>query len=254
MGPNISSVWGDLPMNTAIISSLLAGFGTTIGAAVVLFWGRTMQRELAFFLGCAGGIMLGIVFLDLIPSALQQGNYLSTAVGVLSGIALLRALDAALGVFFPQGSMMEENFLRMGYLIAIGIALHDLPEGFAIAAGYAVPGQLGLAIALAIGLHNLPEGMAVAVPLHMAGVSPWSIIGITLLVSLFTPLGTLIGLFLISFSQDFICLLLAMAGGAMLYLVVAEFLPEGKRHGLFLTTGGFLVGLLVTYVIHRVLP
>ena len=40
----------------------------------------------------------------------------------------------------------------------------------------------------------------------------------------------------------------------MLYLVVAEFLPEGKRHGLFLTTGGFLVGLLVTYVIHRVLP
>ena len=166
MGPNISSVWGDLPMNTAIISSLLAGFGTTIGAAVVLFWGRTMQRELAFFLGCAGGIMLGIVFLDLIPSALQQGNYLSTAVGVLSGIALLRALDAALGVFFPQGSMMEENFLRMGYLIAIGIALHDLPEGFAIAAGYAVPGQLGLAIALAIGLHNLPEVWPLPCPSH----------------------------------------------------------------------------------------
>ena len=125
----------------------------------------------------------------------------------------------------------------MGYLIAIGIALHDLPEGFAIAAGYAVPGQLGLAIALAIGLHNLPEGMAVAVPLNMAGVSKWSIMGITVLVSLFTPLGTLIGLFLISFSQDFIALLLAMAGGAMFYLVVDELLPAGRGHSLSLTTG-----------------
>jgi len=198
--------------------------------------------------------MLGIVFLDLIPSALQQGNFLSTAAGVFSGVILLRLLDAVLGVVFPAGSLLEENFLRMGYLIAIGIALHDLPEGFAIAAGYAVPGQLGLTIALAIGLHNLPEGMAVAVPLNLAGVSKWSILGITLLVSLFTPLGTLIGLFLISFSRDFIALLLAMAGGAMLYLVLSELLPEGRRHSPLLTTGGLLVGLAVTYILHLVLP
>ncbi|HHW91733.1 MAG TPA: ZIP family metal transporter [Firmicutes bacterium] len=241
-------------MNTVLLSSLLAGFGTTIGAAAVLFWGRTMKRELPFFLGCAGGIMLGIVFFDLIPSALQQGTILATAVGVLCGIVLLQILDAVLDVFFPRGGLAQENFLRMGYLIAIGIALHDLPEGFAIAAGYAVPGQLGLAIALAIGLHNLPEGMAVAVPLNMAGVSKWSIMGITVLVSLFTPLGTLIGLFLISFSQDFIALLLAMAGGAMFYLVVDELLPAGRGHSLSLTTGGFLGGLVVIYILHLLLP
>ncbi len=60
----------------------------------------------------------------------------------------------------------------MGYLIAIGIALHDLPEGIAIAVGYAAQENLGLIIALAIGLHNIPEGMATAAPLLMGGLTP----------------------------------------------------------------------------------
>lgn len=117
----------------------------------------------------------------------------------------------------------------MGYLIAIGIALHDLPEGIAIAVGYSATPELGLIIALAIGLHNIPEGMATAAPLKMGGMNSFKILALTTLVSLITPLGAYLGFIIISISKSLIGLLLAFAGGAMTFIVHNELWPESKR-------------------------
>ena len=122
----------------------------------------------------------------------------------------------------------NNRLIKMGYLIAIGIALHDLPEGIAIAVGYSATPELGLIIALAIGLHNIPEGMATAAPLKMGGMNSFKILALTTLVSLITPLGAYLG-FIISISKSLIGLLLAFAGGAMTFIVHNELWPESKR-------------------------
>jgi len=62
----------------------------------------------------------------------------------------------------------KAKMLRRGTLIALGMTLHNLPEGLAVAAGYGYLHRLGLIIAIATMLHNIPEGDATAIPLAEA--------------------------------------------------------------------------------------
>ena len=132
---------------------------------------------------------------------------------------------------------------QMGYMMAIGISLHDLPEGIAIAGAYAVGGGLGPLIALSIALHNIPEGIATAAPLLMGG----HILLTVSVVSLFTPLGTLIGIFLIQLSPGHLSFLLALAAGAMIYLIKDELLPSAQDQSMFWSWFGVAAGYFILW-------
>lgn len=231
------------------LSSVIAGLATCIGAILVILLGRPGERTLSVLFGMAAGIMLAVVLLDLVPTAMEFGSLRQTLMGFSLGIILMLILEVVLSQFF-RGNTDTVNstarWLKMGYLIAIGIALHDLPEGFAIAAGYSAKQHLGLLIALAIGLHNVPEGMATTTPLRMGGVSVSRVIATNIAVSLFTPAGTVIGLLLVDMSRTFIAVLLAAAAGAMTFIVYNELLPESRRrHPNYSTVGGIFGFFLI---------
>jgi ZIP family zinc transporter len=232
-------------MSEIIVSSLIAGLATCLGAVIVILLGKPQEKVLSALLGLAAGIMLAVVVLDLLPSALEQGGFRQVAMGFSIGVIVMLSLDVGLSHFFsPVGSQSSSFFLKMGYLIAAGIALHDLPEGMAIAAGYTAQSNLGLIIALAIGLHNIPEGMATATPLRIGGLAPINIFLLNAVVSLFTPLGALIGLVLVNVSPSCISLMLAIAAGAMTFIVKNEILPQSRhRHPNYSSVGG-IIGFL----------
>lgn len=226
---------------------ILAGLATTLGALIVIAFGRPGDRTIGAFLGLAAGVMLAVVGFDLLPSAFFNGGWPDTLMGFGCGLMLIWCLDQVITLSNAPAAASRASLLKIGYLIAIGIAIHDLPEGIAIAVGYAATDKLGLAIALAIGLHNIPEGMAMAAPLWLGGLPGWRIIGVIFLVSLVTPAGTIIGLVLASFVPEFLALLLAMAAGTMSYLVKAELWPEARRRSRPLAMMGFLIGTLLIY-------
>ncbi len=230
-----------------VISSAVAGLATFVGCLVVLLLGKPKESTFSILFGLAAGIMLAVVILDLLPSALEQGSFRQTAMGFSIGILIMLTMDLLLSqVYSPvhRGPDRRPYFLKMGYLVAIGIALHDLPEGIAITAGYSAQQHLGLLITLAIGLHNIPEGMATTAPLKIGGLPPLKILLLNFLVSMFTPLGAFIGLVLINNSPHQIALLLAVAAGAMSFLVKNELLPESRRrHPNYSTLGG-IIGFL----------
>jgi ZIP family zinc transporter len=231
--------------------SLLAGLATLVGAIAVLAFDKPSEKVLAVFLGLAAGIMLGVVVMDLIPSALSEGSVLTTIMGVIAGIVLLKILSSTLNaIYCHKSSLSNTSYLRkMGYLIAIGIALHDLPEGIAIAAGFSATTQLGWMLAVAIGLHNIPEGIALAAPLWMSGLKPFRIILIAAFVTIFTPIGTFLGLLLVNLSPSLIAFLLALAGGAMVYIVFKEIIPEAKaNYPIFALRGAFL-GMIIIMIL-----
>ena len=62
----------------------------------------------------------------------------------------------------------DPKLLRLGLFVALGVGIHNLPEGMATFAGALADPNLGLAIAVAIALHNIPEGLAVAAPIYAA--------------------------------------------------------------------------------------
>lgn len=154
-------------------------------------------------------------------------------------------------------SSQRELFIA-GIVMACAIALHNMPEGMVIGATYAadggdITGGSGFIIAIVIGLHNIPEGMSVSVPLISGGMSRWKAVAITALSGAPTIIGAMLGYSLGLISPVWLTLALSFAGGAMLYVVFGELLPESflmwksKAPG----TGaliGTLVGVLLVYL------
>ncbi len=231
--------------------SFFAGLATLLGGLAVALQQGLGERALAVVLGSAAGIMAGVVLLDLLPSAWQQGDMPSTVEGFFFGILFLFLLDRIFSFTMPAGPRERDRYymLNMGYLIAVGIALHDLPEGMAIAVGYAAEVELGIVLVVAIALHNIPEGMATAAPLLMGGSSLRKIMFINGVVSLFTPLGTLMGMLLIHFSARALGELLAVAAGAMVYIIRFELVPEARRRHPNYALLGMLSGTAVSVLL-----
>jgi zinc transporter, ZIP family len=77
-------------------------------------------------------------------------------------------------------------------LVAIGITIHNIPEGIAVGAGYMRLPEFGFLIALGIALHNIPEGIATALPLSEGGMSRWKAFRVSLFSGFAEPIGALI--------------------------------------------------------------
>jgi ZIP family zinc transporter len=233
---------------SALLPSLLAGLATAIGCLIVLLTRIPGRRTLAVMLGGAAGVMLAVVILDLIPASLDTGTPLETIIGTAVGIGILWVIDRAFAsrtVASPFHQIIAMR--RLGYMMTIGIALHDLPEGIVIAGAYAVGGKLGPLLAFSIALHNIPEGIATAAPLQMGGLRRSHILLINIIVSLFTPLGTLFGLFLIQVSPQHLSFLLALAAGAMIYLIKDELLPAAQLMSMLWCWCGVIAGYLLLW-------
>lgn len=233
-------------MTNILLQALLAGMSTCLGAAITLLWGQMRKSLLATLLGLASGVMTAVVIIDLLPTSLAIGSPGISLLGFAGGFLLVLSLDFLLVKLMP-GHHTSQVYLRMGYLIALGIALHDLPEGIAIAAGYSASAQLGPTLALAIGLHNIPEGMATAAPLIAGGMSAKKVLGINALISLVTPLGTLLGLCILQAAPAINALLMALAAGAMIFIVTEKLLPASLgNHGIYALLG-MVVGFWFMY-------
>lgn len=216
--------------------------GTGLGG-LLLTLGRKPQKEsLSFLFSLASGVMLAVVFQDLIPEALVLGGLGFTFLGIVLGVIAIFAL----GTFLPEGN--GRSLARTGLLVGLGITLHNLPEGLAIGAGYLASPNLGLSLAIALCLHDIPEGMAMAAPLLAAGYSKTQVVLWTILAGLPMGLGSFIGAILGTISPGALSGALGFAAGAMLFLIFHELLPQaqqGKKPlaSTIVTICGILIGL-----------
>lgn len=243
----------------SLLYSFLAGTSTIVGAVVVLFFGLPSKNLLSGMLGFAGGVMLALALFDLLPEALEHGSMASAVIGFVLGVLVMYLLDR----FIPHAHVNPQNatdnassspkydrkILRLGYLIFLGIALHNLPEGLAIGAGLEASPELGLYIAIAIGLHNIPEGVAVAGPLKAGGLPAANVIFLTLIAGLMVPVGAALGLIFFNISPLFIAGGLAFAAGAMVYIVNDELIPRSHKLNSHIAIAGLILGLLVVFML-----
>ena len=117
-------------------------------------------------------------------------------------------------------------------LFVTAIAIHNLPEGIAAGVGFGTGDtETALVIALGIALQNIPEGMVIIGPMLAAGVKPRKTFFIAMLTGLVEVVGTLIGYFAVSVASFILPFALAFAGGTMLYVISDEMIPETHAHG-----------------------
>ncbi len=224
--------------------SIAAGLGTVIGAVLIFLKKRWTPKNLAFFLGLAAGVMTAVVIFDMLPSALLYSGFGKAVSGIIIGFVLMFVVD----YFIATKKSGAHSLLGLGYLIMLGIAMHDLPEGMAIALGDLMKSQTGFVIALGIGIHNIPEGMAIAVPLVMAGMKKMLIFVQILVLSFITPLGTIVGIYLIYLLPPLMPFLLGLASGIMTYLVIFQLWPHARSKHKLGSKQGLIIGMIIILV------
>jgi len=259
-------------MNIIILSLLAGVLGMGLGSLLTAVFGSRTDRAVSIFLSFAGGVMMCVVFFELIPEAVALGGLFVTFCGLTGGAIIVMLFNyvmdavpnAGIGPqklhetyveFFHASGMMDskKSLLRSGFVMLFVIALHNIPEGLAMGAAGNYSEALGLTLALIIALHNIPEGMAVSAPLISGGMSKIKAITLTTVAGATTVFGAIIGAAIGAVSGTALALCFSIAGGAMLYVVLAEIFPQSvvankDRVPAFFAMIGIMTGMLFTNV------
>ncbi|MGZ8215825.1 ZIP family metal transporter [Methylomagnum sp.] len=239
-------------------ASILAGLATGLGALPALFFKEVSRKTLNTMLGGAAGVMLAATAFSLIVPGIQYGNKLwpgvgvyVVAAGVMAGAVFLVLADK----WLPYEKYLEggESFdsLRKVWLFIAAIVMHNLPEGGAVGVSFGSGDwHNGVAIAIAIGLQNIPEGLAVAMPLVALGYRREQAVLIATLTGLIEPIGGFLGVALVSVFLPLLPIGMAIAAGAMLFVISDDIIPEtqsrGKaRYATFAVVFGFIVMMIL---------
>ena len=210
---------------------LISGIvGTGAGGLMAFFINKVTNRMLSFILEFSAGLMTAVVCFELIPEAFEYGGTIPAFIGILAGILTLLVIED----FLRRSTLVKKGhknagLLRAGILMSIGIALHNFPEGFAVGSGFEASMSLGVTITAVIMIHDIPEGIAIALPLKAGGFSKIKAFLLTVLSGVPMGFGALLGAVMGGISKQLIGVCLGFAGGAMLYVVYAELVPESKK-------------------------
>lgn len=162
----------------------------------------------------------------------------------------------------PQAEQAPTTPLRVAFLVALGIGLHNLGEGLAIGASYTA-GEIALGTGLVVGflIHNTTEGVGIVAPVARDGISFGHLVGLGALAGVPTILGTWIGGF--TYSPMLTVLFLAVGAGAVVQVTwtLGKLLGREAVHGTGvwglaapLNASGLLAGLCVMYLTGLLIP
>ena len=240
----------------AVGLSLLAGLGTGFGGLIAVVR-KPGQRVAGLLMGLAAGVMITLSFLELVDEAWQASGYLVTTLGFAGGALLMFLVDSlAPHIRFAEEERKasDARLLKTGLLVAIGISIHNVPEGMAVGAGYMHLPEFGVFIALAIALHNIPEGIATALPLYEGGVAKWKAFRIALFSGLVEPIGALVAALLLVSFTGLIPPALAFAAGVMVFITLDELVPAAREFGhQHFTAVGIILGAVLVFLLSGIL-
>lgn len=214
-------------MLEVLIAALASDLATGLGAMPVRFLDALHCRWHGVAGAAAGGMMLSASVFALADQALHRSESVQVVAGMLVG-ALFFAWAARMVAdrHWHLGNWTEADS-RQPILLVTTMFVHSAPEGIAIGVGYATGDpRFGLLLALAIAVHNIPEGTAVALPLRARGASIARCTGYAVLTSVPQPLLAVPAFLLTTLFQPLVAPSLGFAGGAMIFLVVSELIPE----------------------------
>ncbi len=258
------------------VAGLVTDLATGLGALPFFYADDIGDRWNVGLWGVASGIMVSASLFGLFDEGLAHSTGLPLLLvgGILAGVVLVEVSDRVLDAVDVGGShdhaavgtdgreeVPDEHALNVRafaegdlkkLVLVLGIlTVHSFPEGVAIGVSFADLGLAGgipilgvsvpvLAVfmTVAISIHNVPEGTAIAIPMRAMGLSNRRMVGAAVFSSLPQPIGAVIAFAFVRWARVFLPFGFGFAAGAMVYLVLTEFVPEALETGADLPDGG----------------
>ncbi len=210
-----------------LIIVIISVLGPIIGSLIGIIK-RPSDRFMYNMLAFAGGTMLAISFLELIPESIHLSSIWIASGGIFFGSIIMFIIDRLIPHIHPELCQQEQGkkLKKTALYLIIGIFIHNFPEGMAIATGTISGAKISIVVALAIAIHNIPEGICTSAPYFQVTNNRLK----SFLISSSTAIPILVG-FLIAnqlyqyFSNNLIGFIISATAGLMIYITADELIP-----------------------------
>ncbi|MEU2462228.1 ZIP family metal transporter [Streptomyces sp. NPDC012473] len=184
-------------------------------------------------LGFTGGLMLGVVGLDLLPEAVEAAGGLLFGVPAalllfVGGFLTAHLVERSLAVRQAAHGAGEERVPQVGLTAAAAMVGHSLMDGVALGAAFQVGGGMGAAVALAVITHDFADGFNTYTITSLYGNARRKAL-LMLYADALAPIVGAATTLLFTLPEELLGCYLGFFGGALLYLAAAEILPEAHH-------------------------
>lgn len=243
----------------SIIGIMIPFIGTSLGSGFVFFLKNRINENIQKMLvGVAAGVMIAASVWSLIlPSVEMAENqgviaWIPATVGFIFGVVFLILTNR-----FAEKIESGKKVKKLNMLL-FSVTLHNIPEGMAVGVCFAgfLAGNAGIdlweAMVLAIGIaiQNIPEGAIISMPLKVEGKTKKRAFIYGVLSGIVEPISALITVLLVEIIVPLLPYLLSFAAGAMIYVVIEELVPE-IHEGQKTTLG--VIGVTLGFIIMMIL-
>jgi ZIP family zinc transporter len=228
-------------MPAALLGGATAAAATALGTLPVVFSQNFSKRTYDGFLGFGAGVMLGATAFSLVIPALAAARSsgagpweasLLAGVGIMGGAGAILLMSRATEPAQVLASDVHGSSLRRAWLFVTAVALHNMPEGLAIGVAYAgIDIEKAHSLMTGVSIQDVPEGLVVALALRTVGYSRFVSVGLGVLSGVIEPIAAAFGVALIGIAGGMLPVALAAAGGAMLFVIVNDVIPEMRENG-----------------------
>ncbi len=248
----------DVNIPYALLLTTFAGMSTGIGSVIAWFIKKPNYAFLAAMLGFSAGVMVYVSFAELLKTSIDDIGFGLANLVFFGGVVFIGVIDMLVPHNYEEEFIGDSAFVntphdqrglvpetgvgtknisvlkRAGLFTALGVAIHNFPEGL-VTFSAAATGDvaMGMAIAVAIAIHNIPEGIAVSMPIFYATGSRKRAFLYSFGSGLAEPVGALLGFAVLRpfLTDSLLSGMLAFVAGIMVYISLDELLPLAHRYG-----------------------
>ena len=238
----------------SIVYGAVAGVATLAGVWLVSLGGEKVLRYSHYLNSFAAGAMLSISFFHLVPHAQEHAGD-RALLYVFAGFLVFYLLETFLT--FHSGAEIHygagQRARTRGTVAFWGLFFHSLLDGVIIGVGFEVDPSLGIVAALGIILHELPEGIT-TFSILIDSIGRKKALAMSTAVALATPLGAASGILgLDALPGHVLGMLIAAAAGSFLYIAASDLIPETHGEGGVRNAGCLIGGATALYFLSKLI-
>ncbi len=214
---------------TVLAAASLTALATGLGALPFFLFRQMSRSWLGISNSIAAGFMLGASAALFWEGA--DAGIVRTVLGALVGVGFIEVTRRRLGLEHEHVHLgvLRGADARAGLLIVTVMTVHSFTEGVGVGVSFGGGEALGAFITAAIAVHNIPEGLAISLVLVPRGVTAWRAAGWSVFSSLPQPLMAVPAFLLVEWFEPMLPVGLGFAGGAMVWMVAVELVPEARE-------------------------
>jgi len=230
--------------------AMITAVATGVGAFPFFFFKNLTRRWLGISNAVASGLMLAASF-GLIYEGLNHDLWF-TFIGVVVGLLFIVTSQHFIDKYDDNFAIKNINKADSSkiFLILGIMTLHSFTEGVSVGVSFSGSLHLGLYITTAIAIHNIPEGLAISLVLIPRGSTTLKAMWWSIFSSLPQPLMAVPAFLFIEIFRQYLPMGLGFAGGAMIWMVFAELIPdalEDSKTSVVATTVTVSIAVMVLF-------